>query len=331
MTGLSMRTHSSPRFRHLLLRTLGIKFRRLCWALNSRFRNSITVSRKQGLFTVWLVPDESVGKSLYCYGEHELDLMTEAMTVLRSVRLCPPKGEGTILDVGANNGITSIAMLNLGELKRAIAIEPEPRNFQLLVHNVRQNALEDRVACLPYAASDRGGQLSFELSEANDGDHRVRPPQSASSPERFRESGRRVIGVQCETLCDLMSDVPPGFTRDVTVIWVDVQGYEGYVFKGAKKLLSAGIPVVSEIWPYGIRRAGMSEREFVDIAEDNWTSYWVRRKGRFVQYPINTLPILFEELGYEGDVDNVIFTRDEDRPTGGVHPLEEKVANAISP
>jgi len=256
--------------------------------------------------------------------------MTEAMSVLRGMKLCPPKGEGTILDVGANNGITSIAMLNLGELERAIAIEPEPLNFQLLKVNVRQNALQDKVMCLPYAVSDRKGQLPFELSDTNDGDHRVRTAKSTDSPDRFQESGRRVIGVQCETLGDLLSDVHAGFTRNIAVIWVDVQGYEGYVFKGARKLLSTGTPVVSEIWPYGIRRAGMSEKEFIEIAEDNWSSYWVRRKGRFVQYPINTLSILFDELGYEGDFDNVIFTRDGTLAEGS-RPLEERIASAVSP
>ncbi len=310
MTHTPTRTRPGPRLRQLILRILGIKFRRLCWALISKFRKSVTVSRKQGRFTVLLAPDESVGRSLYCYGHHELDLMSGAMEILRTIELCPPKGRGTILDVGANNGITSIAMLNLGELESAIAVEPEPRNFLLLEHNVRQNALSDRVVCLPYAASDRRGQVHFELSGTNDGDHRVRTSfSSTDSLGLYQETERHVIRVQCDQLHNLLSDVPASFTQNIAVIWVDVQGHEGYVFMGARQLLSEGPPVVSEIWPYGIRRAGMSQEQFCDIAKSIWANYWVRRRGRFVCYPISTFSTLFEELGYEGDVDNVIFTR----------------------
>ena len=289
---------------------LRIKLRRLCWGLNTKFRRTATVTTKQGVFTVFLSPNESLGRSLYCYREHEFDLMSKAMALLRSIELCPPKGEGTILDVGASNGVTSIGMLHLGELDRAIAIEPEPRNFVLLRHNVRQNSLNDRVVCLPAAASNQKGELPFEVSSTNDGDHRVRTNGNHGVPELFQESVRRVITVQTDNLCDLLSDVPRKFTQNIAVIWIDVQGYEGYVFLGAMKLLSTGIPVVSEIWPYGIRRSGMSEEQFCRIAEGIWSSYWMMRRGRFVRYPINTLAILFDELGLEGNsFDNVIFTR----------------------
>ena len=91
-------------------------------------------------------------------------------------------------------------------------------------------------------------------------------------------------------------------------MWIDVQGYEGYAFLGAKNLLSKGIPVVSKIWPYGIARAGMTQEQFCKIAENFWMNYYVMRRGKFVRYPIHTLGILFEELGYDGGYDNIIFT-----------------------
>ena|SRR3989442_6684814 len=164
MRGELIRNHSRVRLRRLVLRTMLIKFRRLCWALNSTLRESVTVSTKQGTFTVFLSRDESVGRSLYCYGQHELDFMSATMRFLRSTQQCPPRGEGSILDIGANNGVTSISMLHLGELERAIAIEPEPRNFSLLQRNVMQNALDERIVCLPFAASNQKGEMQFELS-----------------------------------------------------------------------------------------------------------------------------------------------------------------------
>lgn len=79
------------------------------------------------------------------------------------------------------------------------------------------------------------------------------------------------------------------------------------MFLGARKLLSKGVPVLSEIWPYGIVRAGMSQEEFCDIATGIWSSYWVRRRRGFVRYPIQVLDTLFHELGFDGGFDNVLF------------------------
>lgn len=280
----------------------------MCWDINGKFRKSVTVSTKQGVFTV-LLADNAISRSLYCHGQYELDLMSKTMKFLRSIQKCPPKGEGTIVDIGANNGVISIGALHTGELEKAIAIEPDPQNFSLLQRNVNQNGLKDRFICLPYAVSHQKGEILFELSETNFGDHRVRttPDLINSAAELHHESERRVITVQSDQLDSLLSNLPETVTRTIALIWVDVQGYEGYVFMGAGNLLSKGIPVVTEIWPYGLRRAGMSQEQFCGIAKSVWTHYWVMRRGRFVRYPINMLDIFFDELGYDGNHENVIF------------------------
>ncbi len=55
---------------------------------------------------------------------------------LRDKNLIPGKGEGVLLDIGANIGIISIGMLTQGEMDRAIAIEPDPFNVELLRRNI---------------------------------------------------------------------------------------------------------------------------------------------------------------------------------------------------
>lgn len=287
-----------------------MEFRLFCWKINSKFRKSVTISTRQGVFTVLLGADESIGRSLYCEGQYELNFMSKTMDFLRSIQKCPPKGEGTIVDISANIGVTSIGMLHTGELEKAIAIEPEPQNFTLLQRNVNQNGLKDKVICLPYAIAHQKGEILFELSDTNFGDHRVRTNiQIVDATEKYQESKRRVITVQSEQLDNLLPELPESFAQNIAVIWVDVQGYEGYVFEGAKNLLSKGIPVVSEIWPYGIRRAGMTQEQFSDIARGIWKNYWVLRRQKFVRYPIHTLDILFDELGYDGKFENIIFTK----------------------
>lgn len=302
------------RLRYLATKAIKLLFREwryLCWEINRKFRKSLTVSTKQGVFTV-LLADETIGKNLYSSGQYELELMSNVMAFLRSTQRCPPKGRGTIVDIGANNGVISIGMLHTGELEKAIAIEPEPQNFSLLQRNVILNGLKDRVICLPIAASHQKGEILFELSDTNFGDHRVRTNAhcvNSDSAELFHESGRRVITVQSDQLDNLLADLPESFTHNIALVWVDVQGYEGYVFMGARNLLSKGVPVVSEIWPYGIKRTGMTQEQFCEIATSIWTNYWVWRRGKFVRYPIHTLDIFFDELGYDGGFDSVIFTQ----------------------
>lgn len=283
------------------------EFRLRRWNINKKFRKSVTVSTKQGVFTI-LFADDIISKSLYCWGEFELDLITEALAFLRSIHKCPPKGQGTILDIGANNGVTSIGALYRGEFEKAISIEPSPQNFSLLQHNVEQNGLNDRVTCLPYAVSHQKGEVEFELSDTNFGDNRVRMTPASAAVESTSRSERRTIKVRSDRLDDLLSNVPEQFTRTIALMWIDVQGHEGYVFAGAKKLLSTGIPVVSEIWPEGIKLSGMSQDQFCEIVQSSWSHYWVMRRGRFARYSTKMLDMFFDELGYGGDYDNVIFT-----------------------
>jgi FkbM family methyltransferase len=232
------------------------------------------------------------------------------MSFLRRIEKCPPKGQGTVLDIGANNGVISIGMLVADEINRAIAIEPDPRNFSLLQRNIELNHLEEKVVCLNYAVSDTKSELDFELSEDNYGDHRIRrgAPDSRAR-ELFAESRRRVIEVQADRLDSLIDNLPSLSKEEISVIWIDVQGYEGFVFLGATDVLSQDIPVVAEIWPYGIQRAGMSQETFCEIAGEIWSSYWVMDGEGILEYSVEELDWLFKELGYDGDFTNVIFTR----------------------
>ncbi len=213
------------------------------------------------------------------------------------------------MDIGANNGVISIGALHTGELARAVAIEPDPFNFSMLRRNVDQNGLSSRVICLPVAASDQKGELVFELSPTNFGDHRVRKntKESLAAPERWGELTRRVITVPADRLDGLLADLPEAFVETIAVIWVDVQGHEGYVFRGAKNILARGIPVVSEIWPYGIARSGLGPEQFCAMAESFWSSYCVFRDGHIEQHDIRTFQVFYAGLGGRIDFQNVIF------------------------
>ncbi len=292
----------------LILEHFKSQYRKRLWNLCRRLLETVTIVTKQGKYTLPLKINDPISRSLFIKREYELNLISEAMSFIRNLKSFT-KGKGTVLDVGANNGIISIGMLKAGELDRAISIEPEPGNFSILKHNVKQNNLSDVITCLNYAASDSISNLQFELSENNYGDHRVHiSSHSQNQKELFNEAKRQIINVKANTLDNIIEELDEKYSKDISVIWIDVQGYEGYVFSGAKRLFAKGIPVVSEIWPYGITRSGMTIEEFFNIVSKIWSFFWVKRNKKFVKYPVSMLHTYFDELGLGKEHGNVIFT-----------------------
>lgn len=283
-------------------------YRRCIWRIIRAMRQTVTIPTRQGVFTV-SCRDRVIAKRLYCEREFELELMQKAVQSLDGVGTFSANGKGTVLDVGANIGVTSIGLLSHRFFQKAIAIEPDPFNYSLLERNVRQNNMADSILCLPCALSDETGTVPLELSELNFGDHRIRAKHQSRAPQLNRESERRVIQVPCRRLDDLAGELPPNALEELALVWVDVQGHEYNVFRGGRRLLSKGLPVVCEISPYLIKRSGTTFKEFAEIAAELWSHYSVLRKRRFLRYPISLLHLLWEELGDEGGYTNVIFTK----------------------
>ena len=278
------------------------------WAWLKATRETVTIQTKQGLLTV-STRDEVIGRLLHSERQFQYDLTVRVSAFLREKSLLPPRGKGVLLDVGANNGVISVGLLLSGEYEAAIGIEPDPTNFALCKINVVQNALADRYTALQIAASDRVGELRFELSPDNFGDHRVHVlANGAAGTPAAVTSGRKAIIVEASPIDDILGRLPSKLTEAVSLVWIDVQGHEGYVFAGGSHLFSRHIPVVAEIWPYGINQSGMGIPRFCDIAAGQWSYFWVwRRCGRFVQYPIGELNKFCEELGDGGEFDDVVL------------------------
>lgn len=71
-----------------------------------------------------------------------------------------------ILDVGANEGMFSIMMAGLFPQAKVIALEPVPRTFTQLVHNVGLNACEN-ISCFNVGVS-KPGDVSATLNVSKD-------------------------------------------------------------------------------------------------------------------------------------------------------------------
>lgn len=202
-------------------------------------------------------------RALYVHRAWEIDLITRSFEYLKREGHVGKPGADVLIDVGGNVGMICIAMVKRDYFREAVAIEPDETNFALLTRNIEQNGLRGRIRAFRCAMSDRSGDVELEIAKENFGDHRVR---AAHSLERalMSEEGRATVRVPARTLDDLMAEASLDPAR-VGLVWADIQGFEGYLFRGASATLAHGAPVLSEFWPYGILRSGMDRDTFASI------------------------------------------------------------------
>jgi FkbM family methyltransferase len=293
------------------LRDPGRIARKLRWQmLYSGAPHEVTVRSYNGLLT-FDSRDKLIGKYLYIDRAYERRYIESALGVLeRDGYLRESDSEdGTLLDVGANIGMICIALLEQRRFARAVAVEPSPRNLELLERNVVQNGLHDRVLRLPYALSSASGELELELSEYNSGDNRIRHHASTGA---WSEERREVLRVPVRTLDGALAEHGVE-AASVRLAWVDIQGHEGYFLDGARATLARGAPVVSEFWPYGILRSGMTRDEYCGIVRELFTHFYHLRGTAVEKLAAPKIDSLFDLYSAPKQMCEVIFVNDDHR------------------
>ena len=265
--------------------------RRLRWSFTYLGpRRDITINTFNGLLSFdskdWLI-----GKYLYVRRSYEAEEMQHAIALLRDNGYLSEDNCGTVLDVGANIGMTCIALLKLGYFNRAIAFEPAPNSYRLLSHNVLQNGFTDKIVHFPWALSSAQGEAELEISQDNSGNNRLRRTKQAGV---FKEEKRRTVSVKVRTLDDVIATEPALSTEKISLIWLDVEGHEGHFFLGAQNLLKQPIPVVTEFWPYAVNRSGMSRGEFCNILMRFFTHFYALTNRPCEKQPISQFDNLFD-------------------------------------
>jgi FkbM family methyltransferase len=219
--------------------------------LRSAFINNSKISKYQIYSTinesfVLISKDYTISQEVYVNGEFGLSTFIKAKNILG-----PEFKIKDFIDIGANIGTISIPVVRRGYSLNAYCFEPSPENFNVLKANIYLNDLSNHIKAFNIAlGSEKNQSLVFELSDENSGDHRVRVSEEDGV---YKEQNRKTISVKSECLDDML---PNFFDKNATLIWIDTQGYEGFVLKGAQKFLKHQIPLVVEFWPYGLERAG---------------------------------------------------------------------------
>lgn len=162
-----------------------------------------------------------IGRSLYAYGEWGGE---EASVIagLASSRT------GYALDIGANIGFMSMAMLDAG--CHVMAFEPQPALFDLLKENTSGWNSSTEIMCSPVALSDFCGVSTMpRIRYGEKGNY------GALALGQRSELGTITVG--CRTL-DSLEISPVGFIK------IDVEGHEMQVLRGARATILRNRPIM---------------------------------------------------------------------------------------
>lgn len=154
------------------------------------------------------------------------------------------KPGSTVLDIGANIGFYADILSNLvGAEGMVHCFEPDATNFKYLQKAVgaKKNILLNQKA-----VGAKTEVLKFYTSPNLNVDHR------SYEPEEY-ESVTEVAAISVD-------DYLAGHSRKIDVIKIDIQGFEMQALSGMQHCLKNNehIVLISEFWPYGLRKAGSS-------------------------------------------------------------------------
>lgn len=203
------------------------------------FRETVTARKLPLGLRIECYKRDAVGRGLYRRGVHEPGLTKFLLEKFANA------GGNSFLDVGANLGYFSCLLGKLaGPGGKVVSIEPEPNNFKLLQRNLRNNGLKN-VAVHGCAVGAHDGTAKMGIYKAgNRGRHSLVD----------LEGCKEFMEVPVRRLDDLVKNAGVDLWD---LVKMDVEGYEWFVFEGAKETLARAKMLAMEYAPTCWRKAGI--------------------------------------------------------------------------
>lgn len=185
-------------------------------------------------------PSDYLSRQLFLYDEFEQEELRFAVERART--------GGTILDVGANIGLYTVACARAaGARGRVIALEPGPGTFAKLGRTCARLGLSN-VTLVQAAAGRINGPVGFVSYHSGlDVQQHLADARPHEPGERLRVESRR------------LDDVCGSQVGAVTLVKVDIQGHEIGALDGAEQILAnRRAHLIVEFYPAGLAAAGGS-------------------------------------------------------------------------
>jgi len=225
------------------------KSRKMRKSLGTNIRAIITQS-SNGLFAVD-PEDLEVGEKLR-KGGFGLDEIERIKSLISD--------DSRVLIVGSHIGSLVIPISR--HCKEVVAIEANPKTYELLSLNLRLNNIEN-VVSHNIAASEKTEIITFFLNSVNSGGSKRAPKQSHfmyeyDSPER--------VEIQAHALDTHLSN------HAFDLVLMDIEGSEFFALKGMPKILQECKSLIVEFLPHHLRNvAGVDAQTFLQQIPERFT------------------------------------------------------------
>jgi len=186
---------------------------------------------------------------------------TQRFIVWRSPFIATLKAT-TVIDIGANSGEFALIARSAFPAAKIISFEPQPKEFQSLQHVMRGDG---KFECFRVALGAKNETAIMHVA-----------PFSPSSSLVFKAKDSQAVAVTVEMLDNYVHLLDP---TGVTILKIDVEGYEHDVLRGAEDFLKKCD------WAYiECRTNDVLGCSFADIYEFLTTRGWVYRGAYDSEY-----------------------------------------------
>jgi FkbM family methyltransferase len=237
------------------------------------YATGILIDTPQGRF-LSSVEDLFIGGELRMTGKFSL----AQLDLLRG--MCKPHTR--LLVIGANIGALAIPLA--GVCREVVAIEANPRTFELLSLNVQLNKLNN-IRLIQKAASNRAETIDFVLNVVNPGGSKRKP---VTDSPMFYYDKPEIVKVDAAPLDDLL----PGESFDIALM--DIEGSEYFALQGMQRILASLQVLEIEFMPPSLRDvAGITVSQFLEPIKAHFSVLLVPSK-RLKLGPDQFEPVLSE-------------------------------------
>ena len=202
-------------------------------------------------------PSDYIGRSLFTKGHFDRDHVDRLLDIMQK-RALPMQGKA-LLELGGNIGTHTVYFALTKVFSRIVSVEPDPRNYPLLLTNIAQNGFDALVVPVNCAAGDAEGEIDFYLHPTNHG---------RSSPMRRNDTDLR-IAVPVKPVSSILEQAGVS-ADDIGLVWMDIEGYEPVAIRSMQSLLERRVPIYTEFTPefYGFEQATEFVRFLSTFYED---------------------------------------------------------------
>lgn len=233
--------------------------------------------------------DRGVGRTLLRHGSYAVEEIERLQRLVSQ--------DDDVLVVGAHIGALVIALAK--RARSVVAVEPNPRSYELLQTSIALNGIEN-CELLNVAASDRAGSMDMLISTANSGGskripHKQKAMYVCDAPQR--------ISVPAVRLDDVLHG------RSFRLIVMDIEGSEYFALQGMPETLRASSALAVEFLPHHLRNvSAVTVRQFLQPISPHFSRLFVPSKNLAVDKDEfhAVLTRMFERD--EGD-DGLIFSK----------------------